>query len=85
MIEVTMQEACQQLPQLLILIANGEQVIIAENGKWLATLAAPPPSSDGAVERVAAQSRAELHVRQWFDQAAREQRLPSDIPATKAG
>ena len=40
---VTVAEARENLPELLRRAAAGEQIVIADGGEWLATLAAPPP------------------------------------------
>ena len=83
MTTVTVAEARENLPDLLRRAAAGEQIVIADGGKWLAALGAPPPPPATADEIAAAEARTEEFVRLWREQAAREQRLPA--PVSKAG
>lgn len=54
---VTIAEAREQLPDLLRRVAAGEQVVIADGGKWLAALGAPPPAPPTAEELAAEEAR----------------------------
>ncbi|VTT98011.1 : PhdYeFM_antitox [Gemmataceae bacterium] len=74
MTTVTTQEARDRLPELLALVAAGEEVVIAENGKWVAALAAPPeqpptPEEEAEIlERVSEAIKAT--VRMWVEEGA---------------
>jgi antitoxin (DNA-binding transcriptional repressor) of toxin-antitoxin stability system len=72
MTTVTPQEARDRLPELLALVAAGEEVVIAENGKWVAALAAPPPMPPTPEEEAEIRGRVEDAVRAmvqaWVDE-----------------
>ena len=53
---VTIAEAREQLPDLLRRAAAGEQIVIADEGKWLAALGAPPPAPPTKEELAAAEA-----------------------------
>jgi antitoxin (DNA-binding transcriptional repressor) of toxin-antitoxin stability system len=76
MTTVTVAEAREQLPELLQRVAKGEQIVIAEDGKWLAALGAPPPPPPTEEEIAAAVARAEAQVRLWTDRATGVERHP---------
>ena len=62
---VTIREAREQLPDLLRRVAAGEKIVIADGGKWVAALGAPPPAPPTAEEIAAQQARAEEQVRKF--------------------
>lgn len=81
---VTVAEARENLIDLLRRAATGEQIVITEDGQYLAALGKPPvlPTPE---EEAARQARAEAFVREWLERAATERILTGDAPATKAG
>ncbi|MBN9119060.1 MAG: type II toxin-antitoxin system prevent-host-death family antitoxin [Planctomycetes bacterium] len=67
MTTVTVAETRERLPELLRRAAAGEQIVITEDGKWLAALT-PPPAPPPTAEEIAAQhARAEAQVRKFLD------------------
>jgi antitoxin (DNA-binding transcriptional repressor) of toxin-antitoxin stability system len=76
MTTVTITEARENLPELLRRAAAGEQIVITDEGKWLAALAAPPPPPPTPGEEAAALARREQIVREWL-------RLRADAPLPK--
>ena len=81
---VTIAEAREKLPELLRRVAAGEQIVITEDGKWLATLGKAPPPPPTAEEIAAQQARAEAFVREWLARATTEG-LAASEPVSKAG
>ena len=75
MTTVTIAEAREQLPELLRRAASGEQIVITDDGRWLAALgqAPPPPTPE---EMAAQQARAEAQVRLFMDLAMGAERQP---------
>ena len=67
---VTIAEAREQLPELLRRMAAGEQIVIADNGKWLAALAAPPLPPPTAEEIAAIEARIRKRVQEILAQPA---------------
>ena len=72
MTTVTVEEARANLPGLLRRIADGEELVITEGGKWVALLAPPPDPPPTEAEIAASRDRAEAAIQEMF--AAREQR-----------
>ena len=73
MTTVTVAEARENLPDLLRRAAAGEQIVIAEGGKWLAALAAPPvvlmpfvPTPRSPEDEEVLIARREQLVREWL-------------------
>jgi antitoxin (DNA-binding transcriptional repressor) of toxin-antitoxin stability system len=62
MTTVTVAEAREKLPELLRRVAAGEQIVITEDGKWLAALATPPKPPPTPKEIATAQARAEAAI-----------------------
>lgn len=73
MTTVTVAEAREKLPELLQRVAAGEQIVIVEDGKWLAALGKPPAPPPTAEEIAAQVARAEEQVRKFLE-------LPPVIP-----
>jgi antitoxin (DNA-binding transcriptional repressor) of toxin-antitoxin stability system len=73
MTTVTITEAREKLPELLRRVAAGEQIVITEDGKWLAALAAPPKPPPTSEEIAAFVARGEEHVKKF-------QQLQTDAP-----
>jgi len=78
---VTVAEARANLPELLRRAAAGEQIVITEDGKWLAALGlAPPVETRGAQvpdeEEAALIARREQLIREWLQ-------LSPDAPVPK--
>lgn len=76
MTTVTIAEASANLADLLRRAAAGEQIVITDEGKWLAALGAPPPPPPASEEIAAQQARAEAQVRLFMDLAAGTERHP---------
>jgi antitoxin (DNA-binding transcriptional repressor) of toxin-antitoxin stability system len=58
MTTVTVAEARENLPELLRRAAAGEQIVITDDGKWLAALGVAPPPPPTPEEIAAAEARA---------------------------
>ena len=65
MTTVTVAEAREKLPELLQRVAAGEQIVIADGGKWLAALGKAPPPPPTEEEIATAIARAEEQVRKF--------------------
>lgn len=63
---VTVAEARDNLPDLLRRAAAGEQIVITEDGQWLAALGKPPAPPPTTEEIAAQHARAEEFVRKWL-------------------
>ncbi len=64
---VTLAEARENLPDLLRRAAAGEQIVITEEGKWLAALGKPPTPPPTPEEIAGAGARAEEQVRKFLE------------------
>lgn len=68
---VTVDEARENLPELLRSIAAGEEVVITDGGKWVAALTQPPDPpptpEEEAVARAQATEAVRSIVRQWIE------------------
>jgi antitoxin (DNA-binding transcriptional repressor) of toxin-antitoxin stability system len=64
---VTVVEARENLPELLHRAAAGEQIVITEDGKWLAALGAPPapPTAEDEAQRRARAEEFERQIARW--------------------
>jgi len=62
---VSMSEAHARLPELIGRIALGHQVVIAECGRWVASLTAPPPMPPTPEEEAALLEKRKAIVREW--------------------
>jgi antitoxin (DNA-binding transcriptional repressor) of toxin-antitoxin stability system len=71
MTTVTVAEARETLPELLQRVAAGEQIVITEDGKWLATLNAAPPAPPGPEEIAARRRAAEKAFHEMTEQMRR--------------
>ncbi len=83
MTTVTVAEAREKLPELLKLAAAGEQIVITEDGRWLAALTAPPivttpfaPLLRSPDEEESLVARREQIIREWLG-------LRADAPVPK--
>ncbi len=68
MTTVTLADACTRLPELIGMVAGGEQVVIVQNGMTVAALTPPPFVLRTPEEEAERQRRAEAFVRelqQW--------------------
>ncbi len=75
---VTLADACARLPELIALVAGGEQVVIVQNNVVLAELAPPPFQLPTPVEEVAKVARREQLIREWLG-------LRADAPVPRPG
>jgi antitoxin (DNA-binding transcriptional repressor) of toxin-antitoxin stability system len=77
---VTIAEARENLPELLRRAAAGEQIVVTEDGKWLAALGAPPISVEASVpapeDETTVIERREQLIREWLG-------LRADAPVPK--
>lgn len=71
MTTVSLTEARDRLAELIGRVAAGEPVVLTDGGKWVAQLAAPPPSPPTPEELAAAQREMEDAIRAivqtWID------------------
>ena len=68
MTTVTVAEARENLPDLLRRAAAGEQIVITQDGRWLAALGkppAPPPRAENEADR---QARVKAVIREMVQQ-----------------
>ena len=63
---VTVAEAREHLPELIALVGDGNQVVISEAGKSVATLGRPPMFPTTPVEVEATRPAREATVREWM-------------------
>jgi antitoxin (DNA-binding transcriptional repressor) of toxin-antitoxin stability system len=68
---VTVAEARENLPELLRRAAAGEQIVITEEGEWLAALGKAPPAPPTAEEEGARRRAAEKAFHGFTDQMRR--------------
>jgi antitoxin (DNA-binding transcriptional repressor) of toxin-antitoxin stability system len=81
---VTLEEARDRLPELINLMAAGEKVVIAESGKWVAALAAPPPMPLTPDEELARQAKVKEAVKEMARGMVEEGHvIPPDSPLGK--
>ena len=73
MTTVTVAEARENLSELLRRAAAGEQIVITEDGKWIAALGQAPPPPPTPEEIAAVVARGEEQVRLF-------QQLQTDAP-----
>ncbi len=77
---VTIAEARENLPDLLRRAAAGEQIVIAEDGRWLAALGKAPSPVEASVhsreDEAAVIARREQLIREWLG-------LRTDAPVPK--
>ena len=66
MTTVTVEEASANLPELLRRTAEGEEVVITQDGKWMGLLAAPPEPPPTEEETSSAAVTAHEAVRAIF-------------------
>jgi len=78
---VTLDEARDNLPDLLRRVAAGEEVVITDGGKWVAALTAPPAPPPTPEQEAAARERATAAVKQMVRWRVEEgYPLPADSP-----
>jgi prevent-host-death family protein len=68
MTTVTVAEAREDLPELLRRAAAGEQIVITDGGKWVATLAPPPrmlPVVEDETRRLQLAEEMERNIARW--------------------
>ncbi|MCI0699574.1 MAG: hypothetical protein L0241_00615 [Planctomycetia bacterium] len=71
MILVTLADACLRLPELVDLVAKGEQVVIVQNGVTLAALTLPPftiPTLEEEAERRAKAEEFSRLIAKWHEE-----------------
>jgi antitoxin (DNA-binding transcriptional repressor) of toxin-antitoxin stability system len=67
MTTVTVAEARENLSELLRRAATGEQIVITEDGKWIAALGQAPPPPPTPEEIAAVVARGEEQVRKYLE------------------
>ncbi len=71
MMLVTLADACLRLPELIGLVAKGEQVVIVQNGVTLAALTLPPfaiPTPEEEAERQRLLAEFERDIARWHEE-----------------
>jgi antitoxin (DNA-binding transcriptional repressor) of toxin-antitoxin stability system len=79
---VTLAEACLRLPELIALVAKGEQVVIVENNVVLAQIAPPPfqfPTPEDEAERRRLAQQFERDIARWHEEDGLPY-PPTDLP-----
>jgi antitoxin (DNA-binding transcriptional repressor) of toxin-antitoxin stability system len=78
---VTVDEARENLPDLLRLVGSGKRVVITDGGKWVAALTPPPDPPPTPEELAAARARAEAAIKAMVRQRIEDgYPLPADSP-----
>jgi antitoxin (DNA-binding transcriptional repressor) of toxin-antitoxin stability system len=68
---VTLADACLRLPELIVRVAAGEQVVIVQNGVVLAHLAPAPfqfPTPEEEAERRRLAEQLERQIARWHEE-----------------
>jgi len=78
---VTLADACLRLPELIALVAKGEQVVIVQNGVTLAALTPPPFAirTPDEAERQRLVEDLERNIARWHEEDGLPY-PPTDLP-----